>query len=302
VPWLPSQIKENPRLAVRRAVQAARLAKELGASVFGLGAYWSVVGNKGEEVQAQAEIPITNGGALTAGSVRVAVPAILKRLAARDVDPRRARVAVVGASGVVGFGICRQIADAVGTLVMLGRDVERLERLSQSLRKRHPDLDLETATDLSILRQCDLIFTATSEPEPVIHPEHVRPGTLLYDLGRPADVHPTVAAIPGVEVVPGGTVRPPGRITGRIDLAFGRGQIPACMAETVIIALERAYERKSLGDGTKSENIDYFVQKAEELGFSVVDSGCDEATARGARGASEVPATVEPAPAGGVTV
>ena len=34
-------------------------------TVFGLGAYWSVVGNKGEDVQAQSEIPITNGGAYT---------------------------------------------------------------------------------------------------------------------------------------------------------------------------------------------------------------------------------------------
>jgi acyl-phosphate glycerol 3-phosphate acyltransferase len=272
VPWLPAQIKENPRLAVRRAVQAARLAKELGAAVFGLGAYWSVVGNKGEEVQAQADIPITNGGALTAGSVSVAVPAILKRLAAKGVEPSRARAAVVGANGVVGFGICRRIAGEVGSLVMIGRDAERLERSAQLLQRRHPRLQIVATTDLAELRECDLIFSATSEPGPVILPDHVRHGALLYDLGRPADVHPSVRTSPGVEVVPGGTIRPPGRITGKLDLAFGSGQIPACMAETIIIALERAYERASLGEGTKSENIDYFVRKAEELGFTVVDS------------------------------
>jgi predicted amino acid dehydrogenase len=271
VPWLPHQIKENPRLAVRRAVQAARLAKELGASVFGLGAFWSVVGNKGEEVQAQADLPVTNGGALTAGTIRVAVPAILRRLAERGTPPVQARAAVVGANGVVGLGICRAIIEEVGTLVMVGTNPERLEKSAQHFRRRHPGTGVVTTTDFTTLRTCDLIFSATSDPNPVIFPEHVRPGTLLYDLGRPPDVDAAVKLVPGVEVVPGGTVRPPGRITGRLDLAFGNGQIPACMAETVIIALEGAYDRVSLGDGTRAENIEFFVQKAAELGFEVVE-------------------------------
>src|SRR5262249_53014438 len=50
VPLLPVQIKEHSEVAVLRAVQAARLARELGAHVIGLGAYWSVVGNKGADV------------------------------------------------------------------------------------------------------------------------------------------------------------------------------------------------------------------------------------------------------------
>lgn len=271
VPWLPAQIRQHSRLAVRRAVQAARLAKELGAACFGLGAYWSTVGNKGEEVQAEADLPVTNGGALTAGTVRVAVPAILRRLQRRGVPPRRARAAVVGAGGVVGFGICRAIAAEVGTLVMIGRDAGRLEKSAQHLRRRHPDLEVVVTTELAALADCDLIFTATSEPDPVIFPEHVRPGAIVYDMGRPPDVDPAVKSVPGVEVIPGGTIRPPGKITGRIDLAFGAGQIPACMAETVILALEKAFDRTSLGDATRAENIDYFVTRAQELGFVVVD-------------------------------
>src|SRR5207302_8296473 len=116
VPWLPEQIKANPELAVRRASQAARLAKELGAGVLGLGAFWSVVGNKGEDVQKQAPrgFHVTNCGAYTAGTVRMAVPMRLRKLRARGVDPKQARAAVVGANGVVGFGICRELAAEVG--------------------------------------------------------------------------------------------------------------------------------------------------------------------------------------------
>src|SRR5262249_1164867 len=137
VPLLPEQIKGSPRLAVRRAAQAAQLAKELGAGVLGLGAFWSVVGNKGEDVQkaAPAGFYVTNGGAYTAGTVRLAVPMMLRKLQERGVAPEQARAAVVGANGVVGFGICRELAQKVGAVVMIGTSAERLEKSAAALRK-----------------------------------------------------------------------------------------------------------------------------------------------------------------------
>jgi predicted amino acid dehydrogenase len=39
----------------------------------------------------------------------------------------------------------------------------------------------------------------------------------------------------------------------------------------MILAAEGAYDRKSLGGETKSENIQFFVERAEALGFKVVD-------------------------------
>ena len=49
------------------------------------------------------------------------------------------------------------------------------------------------------------------------------------------------------------------------------GTIPACLAETILIALENCPERRTLGDNSKTENIEFFVRRAEELGFVVVD-------------------------------
>ncbi|MBI4279861.1 MAG: glycerol-3-phosphate acyltransferase [Armatimonadetes bacterium] len=269
-PMLPTQIKSHQKLATRRAIQAARLARDLGATVLGLGAYWSVVGRKGEDVQARSEIAITNGGGYTAGTIRVAVPQIIRRLEQRGVDPRRATAAVVGANGVVGFGICRMIADKVGTIVMVGTNPERLERSRELLARRYPGVTLEITTDAADARRADLIFTATSQGEPVIFPAHVRPGCLIYDLGRPPDVHPSVAEVPGVEVVPGGMIRLPGGAQWRVDLTLGHGLVPACLAEVLIIAIDGAHQRCSLGDGTRSEDIEYFVRRGEEMGFEVV--------------------------------
>jgi acyl-phosphate glycerol 3-phosphate acyltransferase len=278
VPLLPDQIRSEPGLAVRRAVQASDLATNLGATVLGLGAYWSVVGNKGLDVQARSPIAVTNGGAYTAGTIKMAVPLVLARLRDRGVDPARATAAVVGANGVVGFGICRAVVAHIGRLIMVGRDQGRLERSMELLARRHPGAAIEATTRLERLRDADVIFTATSEPQPVVFPEYVREGALLFDLGRPPDVDASVRAVPGAEVIPGGIVRLPGGPRGRIeDLGYGPGLVPACLAETIIIALDACYERASLGERTRSEDVDYFVTRAQALGFEVLAEGVRKA-------------------------
>ncbi len=270
VPLLPDQILAEPDLAVRRAVQAAHLAENLGATVLGLGAFWSVVGRKGLDVQARSRIAITNGGAYTAGSVKMAVPLILARLRARGIDPARATAAVVGANGVVGFGICRAVTGQVGRLIMLGVNQDRLERSKDLLQRRHPSTVIEATTRYEALRDADVIFTATSDPAPVVFPQHVKGGCIILDLGRPSDVDASVAALPGVEVIPGGVVRLPGIPRGRLDIGYGPGLVPACLAETLILGLDGSYERASLGDRTKTENIDYFVARGTDLGFELL--------------------------------
>ncbi|HEU4743396.1 MAG TPA: glycerol-3-phosphate acyltransferase [Meiothermus sp.] len=276
VPLLPHQITGQPELATRKAIQGARLAKELGAEVVGLGAFWSVVGDKGKAVQeAVPDIQVTNGGAYTSGTVRAAIPNILAHYAQSGRDLREITAAVVGANGVVAFGIARQIAPLVGKLILVGRNMERLEKSAESLKKnlerKGQTPNLVTTTDVSAIREADLIFTATSDPKAVIRPEHVKPGAWIYDEGVPPDVDEDVKKVPGVRVIPGGVVRPPGNMTGNLDLHFGEGAVPACLAETMILAAERAYDRKSLGGETKSENIQFFVERAEALGFKVVD-------------------------------
>ncbi len=276
-PLLPHQIKGKPDLAVRRAIQGARLAKELGATVVGLGAFWSVVGEKGLKVQETVPgIEVTNGGAYTAGTVRAAIPNILAHFAQSSRSLKETTAAVVGANGVVAFGIARQIAPYVGKLILVGRDLERLRRAAETLRrnleKKGEAPEMVVTTEVAAIKEADLVFTATSDPNPVIYPEHVKPGAWIYDEGVPPDVHESVREVPGVRVIPGGVVRLPGQARATLDLHFGApDQVPACLAETMILAAEGAFERKSLGGEVKSENIQFFVERAEALGFRVVE-------------------------------
>lgn len=270
-PMLPEQILEHPDAAERMAVRGARLARELGAEAFGLGAYWSTVGDKGRSVQAAVpELAVTNGGAYTAATVRAAVPGLLRRFEREGGRLDAATAAVVGANGVVAFGVARMIAPEVGELLLIGRDRRRLERSAGTLRRKHPALRISIGTDVADVAVADLVFTATNSPQLVVGPEHVKPGAWLYDLGRPADVDPAVREVPGVHLVPGGVVRPPGSATSDLDLHFGDGLVPACLAETMILAATGARDRVSLGPVTRSANIHWYLEQGERLGFRVV--------------------------------
>lgn len=276
-PLLPHQITNKPDLALRRAIQGARLAKELGCTVIGLGSFWSVIGEKGKRVQeAVPEIQVTNGGAYTSGTVKAAIPGILAHFEREGRQLENATATIVGANGVVAFGIARQIAPLVKRLILVGRNLERLEKSAATLkqnvgRKGGHVPDVVLTVDVSAVGEADLVFTATSDPNPVIFAQHVKPGAWIYDEGVPPDVDESVKGVPGVRVIPGGVVRPPGNMTGNLNLHFGEGAVPACLAETMILAAERAYDRKSLGGETKAENIQFFVERAEALGFRVVD-------------------------------
>jgi predicted amino acid dehydrogenase len=270
-PMLPDQIRAYPQIAERMAIQGARLARDVGAEAFGLGAFWSTVGDKGAMIQeAVPGIAITNGGAYTAATVRAAVPLLLERFRAADRSLSEASAAVVGANGVVAFGVARMIAGEVGRLVLIGRDLERLDRSAETLRRKFPTTDIVTSLDVADCAGADLVFTATSDPNPVLFAEHVKPGAWVFDIGRPADVDESVRAVPGVQIIPGGVVRPPGEMRTIVDLHFGQAMVPACMAETMIMTASRSFDRRSLGPQTRSADIEFYLHAGEQLGFEIV--------------------------------
>lgn len=269
---LPDMITGMPEVATRMAIRGAEYARDLGAEAFGLGAFWSVVGQKGLDVQAAVPgIAITNGGAYTAATVKAAVPGLLDSFREAGGRLEEATAAVIGANGVVAFGVARTIAGEVGSLILIGRDLERLQRSADTLQRKHSDLRITVSTEIDAAKEADLIFTATSDPNPVIYARHVKPGAWIFDIGRPFDADESVRQVEGVHVVPGGVVRPPGPMdAGLVDIHFGQGMVPACMAETMIMTATRDFDKASLGAATRSASIDYYLREGERLGFEII--------------------------------
>ena len=270
-PMLPDQIRQKPDAALRMAIRGARLAHWQGAEVIGLGAFWSTIGAKGKDVQeAVPDIVVTNGGAYTAATIKAAIPGLLKAFEREGGSLKKASACIVGANGVVAFGIARMIAAEFAELILIGKDETRLLRSAETLQKKYPNTLIRISTAMSSCEEADLVFTATSDPDPVIFAEHVKPGAWLFDLGRPADLDLSVRSVPGVHIIPGGVVRPPGEMHSSLDIHFGDGLIPACLAETMIMAASKAYDKASLGETTKTSSIDFYLTEAERLGFEVI--------------------------------
>jgi acetylornithine/succinyldiaminopimelate/putrescine aminotransferase/predicted amino acid dehydrogenase len=120
-----------------------------------------------------------------------------------------------------------------------------------------------------VLPMADIVVTATSATGSLVDPRSLCPGALVCDLSRPANVSAEVAATrPDVLVIDGGIIDVP----GRPDLGLyglGQGLAYACMAETMMLALEGHLRNTSLGTDLAPEVLRMLHALADRHGFRV---------------------------------
>ncbi len=265
-PYTPRRMLSLPEKRVyRKIIQTGKMAEKLGAKMLGLGAFTSVVGDAGVSIAKALNVPVTTGDAYT---VAIAVEAIRKAATLMGIDLERATAAVVGAGGSIGRVCAELLADDVQDLYLLGRHLEPLEELKEKL-ERSSLAELHTGTDLSVLRDADLILTVTSAVhEDVLRPEHLRSGSVVCDVARPRDVSAMVAAArDDILVIDGGMVDIPGAVDFHFDFGFPKGKAYACMAETMALALEGRFEDYTLGKDISRARVEEIAAIAKKHGF-----------------------------------
>ena len=271
-------------LAYRKLVQAGRMAERLGAHILGLGAFTGVVGDAGVSVARKLSIPVTTGNSYT---VAVAVDAALEGARRMDLDPARATAAVVGAYGSTGHACARLLAGRVARLLLVGRERGQLEEVRRQIEAEvkaktevgvehgyagdapDPGLNRVVASDrLEDVRQADIVLTVTSAVQPIIAPEHLKSGAVICDVARPRNVSRCVAQRrDDVLVIEGGVVDVPGRVDFGFNFGFPPGQAYACMAETMVLAMEGRYESYSLGRELSLARVAEISDLADRHGF-----------------------------------
>lgn len=269
--------------AYRKLVQAGRMAERLGARILGLGAFTGVVGDAGVSVARELSIPVTTGNSYT---VAVAVDAAVEGARRMGLDPARSTAAVVGAYGSTGQACARLLAGRVARLLLVGRERSRLEEVRREIEVEtegvyvrsdedasaspsSPDLSRVWASDrLEDVRQADIVLTVTSAVEPIIAPEHLKAGAVVCDVARPRNVSRCVARRrDDVLVIEGGVVDVPGQVDFGFDFGFPPGQAYACMAETMVLAMEGRYESYSLGRDLSLARVAEISELAAKHGF-----------------------------------
>jgi len=264
-PYTPRRMMELPVSTVyHKIVQTGHMAESLGANILGLGAYTSVVGDAGLTIARALDIPVTTGDAFT---VAIAVQAMAAAAQAMEIPLSNACTAVVGATGAIGRVCAELLAGQVGSLLLVGRDPGKLGQLKERLEPGAAAA-IRTSTSMDSLASAELILTVTSALHDVIHPEYLRPGSVVCDVARPRDVSAMVAAArDDILVIDGGMVDVPGSVDFHFNFGFPPAKAYACMAETMVLALEGRFEDYTVGKEIALERVNEIAALARKHGF-----------------------------------
>ena len=191
----PKEImSHSPEFTYRRLLDAARMAKRLGAQIMGLGAFTKVVGDAGLTVARRAPLPITTGNSYSASGALWAAHDAVLRLGLVPMPKRGQKVQikamVVGATGAIGSVCARLLAMVAEEVYMVSPETAKLLSLKGSILKETPDarLFLSSRADKDIA-DMDMIVTATSGAgKKVLDIMKVKPGCAITDVARPLDL------------------------------------------------------------------------------------------------------------------
>ncbi len=264
-PYTPvTMLRLKPETVYKKIIQTGRMAERLGARILGLGAFTSVVGDAGLSIARALDIPVTTGDSYT---VHIAVEALREGARVMDIPLANATAAVVGATGAIGSVCAELLARDVGELILVGRRPDALNRVKERVEAQGTGC-VRVATNLESLPRADLILSVTSNVGTIIEPWHLKTGVVVCDVSRPRDVsRQTVAERDDVLVIEGGIVDAPGSVDFGFDFGFPPGKAYACMAETMILALEGRYECFSLGRHIHVEQVEEIARLGAKHGF-----------------------------------
>ena len=257
-------LSHSPEFTYRRLLAAAAMAEKMGAQIMGLGAFTKVVGDAGVTVARRATLPITTGNSYSASGALWAAADAMKRMGLVPLPEKgkgkriAAKTMVIGASGSIGSVSARLLAMAFDEVVIAGRDMKKLEELKKSILQDTPDAKVVCSIDYDrLLGDMDMIVTSTSGAgKKILDITKVKPGCVITDVARPLDLPPEeVAKRPDVLVIESGEIELPTQVKGMKSIGLPKNVIYACLAETIVLALEGRFEVFTIGRDTEWEKV-----------------------------------------------
>ena len=265
IPLLPEQILSDRTRALKMIHDACEFCASAGAEVVGLGGATGIIGSRGQVMGTLSPIPVTTGNSYAVFAAVTALDTLLARLG-RSLAERR--VVVVGFAGSIGLAITKMLAKRGADLVLVGRRPASLpSTLAAWFAQCGARVELADSVENGVKRG-DVVVSVTSDGA-VIDEAWLLPGTLVLDLALPRDVH-RAGHRSDVLLVDGGLVTMPAEASSSwlADLCTD-GTIFGCLAETMILALERRAEPFSVGRELELEKIEEIGRLGAKHGFGV---------------------------------
>ncbi len=253
-------LTRSPEFTYKRLLAAAKMAEGMGAQILGLGAFTKVVGDAGVTVARRATIPVTTGNSYSASGALWAAHDAMRRMNLVHVRKNgkvAAKTMVIGATGSIGSVSARLLAMAFDEVYLAARTQKKLDALKKSILQETPDAKVVATADYEqYLGEMDMIVTSTSGAgKKILDITKVKPGCVITDVARPLDLPPAeVAKRPDVLVIESGEILLPSEVNMK-DIGLPKNVIYACLAETIVLALEGRFEVFTIGRDTEWQKV-----------------------------------------------
>lgn len=248
-------MSRDPSFTYKKLIKAAHLAKKLGAEIMGLGAFTKVVGDAGITVAKNSPIPITTGNSYSASAALWAAADALKKLdliePSVNNEKLKSKSMIIGATGAIGSVSSKLLSMIFEEIILCGRNKDKLEILKKDILNISPNTKIMITTNADeYVSIADMIVTATSGAgKKIFDIMRVKPGCVITDVARPLDLKPEdVNKRPDVMYIESGEIEIPVKNKLKMrNIHLPQNVVFACMAETIVLALEGRFEKFTIG-------------------------------------------------------
>tara|TARA_Y100001968_G_scaffold302160_1_gene315230 strand:- start:9452 stop:10492 length:1041 start_codon:yes stop_codon:yes gene_type:complete len=271
VPEMLSRFKT----ARRKVLNAMELAQKKGINITALGGFTSIIFENFNLLQnKQVRNTTLDWERFTTGNTHTAW-VICRQLENNapliGIDLKKAKVAVVGATGDIGSAVCRWLANRTGVaeLLLVARQQQPLEKLQQELGGGTINT-LEEA-----LPKADAVIWVASMPKTLeIQSSNLRKPCLMIDGGYPKNLDEKFSGN-GIHVLKGGIVEFFKDIGWNMmelaEMEKPQREMFACFAEAMLLEFENCHTNFSWGrNNITLEKMDFIGNASLKHGFSAV--------------------------------
>ncbi len=253
-------LAHSPEFINERLLKAAKMAKNLGAQIMGVGALTRAMGDAGMTVAKMSDIPITTGNSYSASAALWAAADAVRRMGVLQESKSKklnGKTMVIGATGPVGAVCSKLLATAFEEVYMVDIHDAKLLALRESILNeiKNTNVHITTRSD-KYIEDMDVIVTATTMPgHKILDLTKVKPGCVITDVNRPLNFTVKDAkSRPDVLIIASGEITLPGQVEMR-DIGLPPGVAYASLAEAIVLALEGRFENFSVGRDIQWEKV-----------------------------------------------
>ncbi|RJP28850.1 MAG: hypothetical protein C4533_03400 [Candidatus Omnitrophota bacterium] len=261
---MEQMVSLSPTKVMKAVINTLKFASSISPKLIGLTAYAAFSGNKGADLKKIIPCPMTTGSNYTLSTIP---EAILRGADLMDIPLDDTYILILGGTSSVGKYCLDILSHFVRGTYVSAHNVDKLNIALAGIPKEkrakiHSKFDIN-----SILNKTKIIIVATNRIPAEFDISKVEPGSLIFDASYPRRILPSIRN--DVLVIDGVTVKPPGDVKFNFDFGLPEGLCYPCMAEPMILALEKKFEDYSLGKDFDAFKVKEILRLGAKHGFEI---------------------------------